>query len=178
MKLLFKTTDMLKILGGLAILQASTIGKKGIIKTVKADIIPTVLPSSAPTEPCNLPAQDRIDRILQALEAVADGTLIRDSNTAQGQATDWLLENDEYKACPEDPKFLQRWVLAVIYFSTNGENWDQCAQFPSNVDDDCGFDEPFVGDERFLAAQNECQWAGISCINSCVTRIIFGVYSE
>jgi hypothetical protein len=38
----------------------------------------------------------------------------------------------------------------------------------------CGFEDPFVGDSRFLSADNECSWAGIACDpDMCVTEIEF-----
>lgn len=92
----------------------------------------------------------------------------------QGKAADWLINQDEYLICPDDPKVVQRFALAVIYFATNGDNWLQCS---ATGLDPCGFEDPFVGDSRFLSAENECDWAGISCDPlSCVNEIEFGEY--
>jgi hypothetical protein len=133
-------------------------------------------PSSAPTtSDCQMPEEDRIAGILARLDAIADPAKIRDNSTPQGLATTWLLEEDgEFRVCPQDDvcSFEQRWVLAVIYFSTGGPAWFQCSANPA-ADDDCGAEEPFVGDTRFLSDTSECNWAGISCVQGCVTEIEF-----
>lgn len=67
---------------------------------------------------------------------------------------------------------MQRWVLAVIYYSTNGDSWLKCSA-GGEASDLCGAEDPFVGKSRFLAPVSECQWAGISCIDGCVTEIEF-----
>jgi hypothetical protein len=104
------------------------------------------------------------------LDQVANPVLIRDNSTPQGLATTWMIERDD--VCPDAQKLVQRWVLAVIYFSTQGDAWFQCSNNPSSSDE-CGQEDPFVGSTRFLDASNECDWAGISCINGCVTEIEF-----
>jgi hypothetical protein len=144
-------------------------------------------PSAAPTEfgvnftmvPTICPGisnEDRIAQILAILDAVADPDAIRNNGTPQGLATTWLLEDDELQVCPVNVvscQLVQRWSLAVMYYSTGGESWFQCSA-NVNATDDCGAVEPFVGDTRFLSAGSECEWAGISCQNSCVTEMEFG----
>lgn len=133
----------------------------------------TPAPTSAPTFPgCGISEEDRIAGILAALDAVADPALIRDNAYPQGLATTWLIQQDGYGICPDDEKIVQRWVLAVIYYSTNGDDWFQCSANPEATDL-CGAEDPFVGDSRFLSAVNECLWNGISCIDGCVTEIEF-----
>jgi hypothetical protein len=90
-------------------------------------------------------------------------------------ATAWLIEEDSPRICPNDPKILQRWTMAVVYFSTGGDAWLQCSGNPSATDI-CGGEEPFLNAHRFLSGTSECAWAGISCINGCVTEIEFGKY--
>lgn len=85
----------------------------------------------------------------------------------------WLIEEDTLRVCPDNPKILQRFAMAVVYFSTGGDSWFQCSANPAAIDP-CGVEEPFVGAERFLAPTSECAWAGISCLSGCVTEIEFG----
>ena len=102
-----------------------------------------------------------------------DPAVIQQDLTAQGMATDWLIYNDTRKVCPDDDKLVQRWVMAVVYFSTGGQKWVQCS-----ADDEmlCGNSEPFFQQQPFLSESNECQWAGISCnANACITEIEFGM---
>jgi hypothetical protein len=144
-------------------------------------------PSAAPTEfgvnfttvPTICPGisnEDRVAQILAILDAVADPDAIRNNGTPQGLATTWLLEDDELQVCPVNVvscQLVQRWSLAVMYYSTGGEAWFQCSA-NVNATDDCGAQEPFVDDTRFLSAGSECEWAGISCQNACVTEVEFG----
>jgi hypothetical protein len=87
-------------------------------------------------------------------------------------ATEWILNEDEAVICPDNDKFLQRWVLAVIYYSTGGDEWIQCSANPdANVT--CGSLEPHLGESAFLSSGSECEWAGITCVDGCVTEIEF-----
>jgi hypothetical protein len=133
---------------------------------------PTVssAPSMLPTlEVCQVTPEQRIIGILAILDQVADSQLIRDPTTPQGQATEWILNDDELN-CPTDPKLIQRWALAVFYFSTEGDDWELCSDNPVSP---CNV-PPFVDDSAFLSEVNECEWAGIRCnTNGCVTDIEF-----
>lgn len=121
---------------------------------------------------------ERIEQILAILDSVANPDEIRDNSLPQGLATTWLLEQDAFQVCPsiETCEMIQRWSLAVIYYSTGGNGWFQCASDSdgNNPTDNCGSEVPFENDERFLSNNNECTWAGISCINGCVSEIEFG----
>ena len=119
--------------------------------------------------------EERVRQIFARLDAVANPNEIRDIATPQGKATTWFIEQDEFNACPNDGcEFIQRWALAVIYFSTNGDGWFECSGNPLATDP-CGTVRPFRGKERFLSSDTECDWAGITCnIEGCVTKIEFG----
>lgn len=117
-------------------------------------------------------SEQRSEIILEILDGVADPSLIRNVNTPQSMATDWIINQDARQLCPNNPKLVQRWVVAVIYFSTGGNEWLKCGALGM---DPCGFENPFVDKKRFLSEFNECQWSGISCnSDSCVTEIEFG----
>lgn len=136
---------------------------------------PTAAPTTSPTfAHCGMAETDRIVEILAILDSVADPDLIRNNAHPQGLATTWLIEEDLRHVCPDTDScgLIQRWTLAVIYFSTNGDGWFQCSSNPAATDL-CGAEEPFVGETRFLSEEHECEWAGISCIDLCVTEIEF-----
>ena len=57
------------------------------------------------------------------------------ADSSQGKALDWLL-NDGTNACDGGSKMMQRYVLAVFYFSTMGESWDMSTGWLSS-DDPC-----------------------------------------
>jgi hypothetical protein len=110
------------------------------------------------------------------LDEVSNPVLIRDPAEPQGQATTWLIEEDSLLLCPDDLDILQRWSLAVTYFSTGGDAWFQCSANPLAMDN-CGTVGSFLNDERFLSGTSECFWATILCENGRVTEIDFGKYS-
>ena len=114
--------------------------------------------------------EQRSEDIRANILTVSEEALLDDPLTPQGQALAWLIEDDDRLLCPPDD-LIQRWVMAVIYFSTEGDNWDQCSDAGIDL---CGSQDPFLTKRRFLSSFNECQWAGISCnINSKVTEIEF-----
>ena len=143
---------------------------------------PSLVPSATPTLPvptsqptteaCGIPEQERIAGILAALDSIADPDRIRNNSFPQGLATTWLIEADGKQVCPGNRKLIQRWTLAVIYFSTNGNSWFQCSDNQAATDI-CGAEDPFVGKTRFLSENHECTWAGVSCIDGCVTELEF-----
>ncbi|KAL7577641.1 hypothetical protein ACA910_015158 [Epithemia clementina (nom. ined.)] len=132
---------------------------------------PSDTPSSLPTtEFCKIPGDVRIAQIYNILDAVADPVQIRNESDPRGLATEWLLSEISLFACPDNPKLVQRWALAVMYFSTGGNSWTQCSANASATDN-CGNQVPFVNSTRFLSSGSECDWAGISCIDDCVTEV-------
>ena len=134
------------------------------------DIVPTL----APTElgPCQMPTLSRSMDIFEILQNITNVEMLTNLSTPQGKAFEWLINEDGAFLCPDAPKLIQRYVLAVIYYSTGGDQWNQCSK--SSVD--CGNNAPFVNKTSFLSSENECTWAGISCSESlCVTQIEFGM---
>jgi hypothetical protein len=104
--------------------------------------------------------------ILAILGTVSSAFLLQDSSTPQGQAAEWILERDDFGVCPDAPKIIQRWALAVFYYSTNGDDWDSC------------FEDDATCVDAFLSPFDECEWFGITCVTTdegldCVERIIF-----
>lgn len=148
-----------------------------IIISTEPSYLPTKSPIPQTPESLNCPGiteQERIDQIYDILGTVSTQSKLRNRNIPQGLATRWIIDNDNYKLCPNDTKFIQRWTLAVMYYSTGGDNWLQCSDPKINSTDNCGTEIPFVGDKRFLSSVNECEWAGISCIDDYVTEIEYG----
>jgi len=131
----------------------------------------SVFPSSSPTvEDCLITAEERTAQIYKSLDTVGDPTLIRDLDTPQGLAADWLINKDFRKVCPGE-KVVQRWIIALFYYATNGDSWLQCSTAGSDL---CGSVFPFEFKRRFLSDFSECDWSGIKCnTDNCVTEIEF-----
>ena len=145
-----------------------------IVPSVEPSLAPTksVIPSSVPTlEDCLITEKERIDQIYELLDAVGNPESIRDLSTPQGLAADWLIRQDFRKVCPVETIIVQRWVIAVFYYSTNGDSWVQCSTAGSDL---CGSIYPFEFKRRFLSESSECDWGGITCnTDDRVTEIEF-----
>ena len=81
--------------------------------------------------------------------------------TPQYRAFRWLVDYDGMQLCPglDAIQFiLQRYILAVLYFSSGGDLWTRCSNGTA------GSSCPQGG--RFLGSNSECLWFGISCTST------------
>ena len=89
---------------------------------------------------------------------------LEDSNSAAHHAAIWIAQQDALQyAIPSHPsdsstRFLQRYVLAVLYFTTAGTPWENNPGFLSDTDE-CGWSEAFDVEE-YLAPEISM---GVSC---------------
>ena len=83
--------------------------------------------------------------------------------TPQNLAANWLIDDDAFLVCPGDEKLMQRYVMALFYYSTEGSSWSSCGQVGA------------CSETNFLSAVHECEWAGTTCNSDlCITEIMFG----
>jgi hypothetical protein len=82
---------------------------------------------------------------------VTKENVLRDLATPQHQALDWVVTHDPmHLRVPNDIRsaegqtFVQRYVLALLYFSLNGANWKQSSKFVTQ-EHECSWSEPFDG---------------------------------
>ena len=75
-----------------------------------------------------------------------------ESGTPQNQALDWIARDDSANRSPFDSRFVQRYVLAVFYFSTGGGQWLDCVE-----------GEQCDRGNYWLSGDDECTWSGIVC---------------
>lgn len=71
-----------------------------------------------------------------------------DPATADHDAFDWLENIDNVSALniENNPtRIVQRYILALLYYATDGTNWDANAQ------------------DKWLSSDSECDWAGVTC---------------
>jgi hypothetical protein len=93
--------------------------------------------------------------------------MLDDLESNQAKALQWIIYTDALQVCPEDSNVLQRYILAILYFSTNGDAWNECTQARETI----------CTGEPFLSGTNECQWGGISCDSQGqVTKINIGTF--
>ena len=121
----------------------------------------TSSPTASPTEPPSKkpsPQSSTVDAaihdLLQMINAVSPDSLnsINDTSAPQYQAFEWTINDPEYMAYSVD-QVLQRWAMAVIYFSLGGEGWsmpprrlakNESSSVATQVD--------------WLSYSNECLW--------------------
>ena len=112
--------------------------------------------------------EEREAAIMDLLREVSNPDALTTPNTPQNNAANWIIYEDfDFFICPDDPKLIQRYVMAIFYFSTGGEGWKECST--SLINNEC------PEGHNFLSGVSECQWGGVSCNNhGCMTNITFG----
>jgi len=82
-------------------------------------------------------------KALNMITKFEDLIILEDRKTPQNKAICWLLNEivDEIV----DSSIIQRYILAVIYYSTNGTQWEN--------------------NSEWMTEKNECEWYGIDCKN-------------
>ena len=120
-------------------------------------------PTMSPTPNCNLRPEKRNKEILNRLSSVSSKDDLRDFTTPQGMAYEFITEDDRAQLCPDDDNLTQRYIAAVLYYSTEGDGWAECFE----GDRDCGKGiSKYGGKEAFLSEDSECEWAGLACNRS------------
>lgn len=129
---------------------------------------PTESPSSAPSgAPSFAPTSSRFADILDYVSQFSSpDSLIRENVTSpQYLAADWVANIDEVQAPLESAQLTQRYLLAVFYFSTGGDKWEECNRYQS-----CSVGFPWLA-----GTQSECLWDGVRCsANQVVEKILIG----
>lgn len=78
-------------------------------------------------------------------------------------------------------RIMQRYALAMLYFSFQGYGWDNCSSDRNLINSDssgeCVNDN---GQElvRFLESAHECEWFGVTCSSNATDRTGVDVYSS
>lgn len=122
--------------------------------------------------------------------AVGDG--VYDENTYLERAANWIMFEDPLALNSSDPTVVQRYLLAVFYFSTTdnlSQEWGSCNAPMSTDTANCSFQLLFrqegdtltfqdVPSMRWLSGESECIWAGVTCDQGHVVGIELGKFKE
>lgn len=100
-----------------------------------------IFPYSNEITNCGISAEKRTQDLASIITSVSGDQILNDTESPQFKAASWLIQEDI--VCPSDEFVIQRYIMAVFYFSTNGDNWNNIYNFLSN--------------------DNECNWYGIEC---------------
>lgn len=140
------------------------------LPTAVATFNPSDSPSDYPTTTPSIPSDytdslrhssscgktssyDRRKDMFQQISSLSGIESFDDPQHPVFMASSWISDEDKLQVCPNDPNFQQRYILALLYFYTSGDNWTRCTR---NTTTPCL-------DERFLSGSHECDWGGISC---------------
>ena len=106
------------------------------------------------------------------LSSVSEPEDIVDRSSTQNRAFNWLIFDDPAQVCPDEIlNVTQRYVLALLYYSTNGNDWSACNSADANVVAPCG---DAGGRTRFLDEANVCLWFLNDCNGDTLTSIRLG----
>jgi hypothetical protein len=123
---------------------------------------PTQPPGTAPPTPalvCNPPISEleREQQLFDIVSTVSNPLALLNPETPQFNAFFWLLNVDDAQVCPENElDVIQRYVAALIYEITNGNQWNQCSALNIPNPSPCS-------SVRWLSAGSVCTWFGVSC---------------
>lgn len=162
---------------------------KGSISMPYKPTAPKPSPPSPPTplDCCNLPSGEREKQLLELYSTVSSKKDIETKDTPQNKAFNWILKEDKYCVCPSDTgcEPVQRYVMAVYYYSTKGEDWANCGALSATCDPNGVVNKGsntslcYSGAaERWLSEDPSCKWCGNNCDDAlnpdCITQINLG----
>jgi len=81
--------------------------------------------------------------------------------TPQFMAADWIVNEDLRMLSTKDPNLVQRYVLAILYFSTKGDKWWSTKFYRDRH-----------GNSTFINEEHECTWYGIECNDDDLVTIV------
>ena len=153
------------------------------------DAFQTTPAPTAPSFPCDLPPEERAAQLTNIIAEVSAEADLNTAPSPQFLALNWLLNEDLDQLCPssiteEREAIIQRYVLALFYYSTNGNDpvsnptWTECTA-PSSFEtasisaanDACTlttanstqiFPDDLRGSNAWLTPGSECEWGAVS----------------
>lgn len=117
--------------------------------TLATTVTPNSTITASPTRPATTAPQDLID--LLSSVSLDGGTALLTPSTPQNSALNWLAGNTNLGTYTNEKK-IQRFVLATLYYSTNGDAWHNNTGWLTDLDECTGwsnnaYDEPFCSSD-------------------------------
>ena len=104
-----------------------------------------------------LPWENANPNIEHTLKSISGNAVFDDGNTPQYSAASWMIDQNYSNVTLV---IAQRYVLATLYYSTNGEKWGVCSATENNTVPCSGAQYPY------LSEMSECLWYGSTCNNA------------
>ena len=122
--------------------------------------------TSTPSPTASPTSSRRVQNKAVLEENVSQASALDDISSAEYKAFHWISEEDKSGVQSTDQNFLQRYVLAELFYATSGENWGTDC-YPN--------DARACNEVDFLDVANECKWHGVICDDSgAVTELHVG----
>ena len=128
--------------------------------------VPSATPSQAPTS--------FEDALFQIASDIADPNDILQDGTPANLAYNWVLNVDAREnTAADEQELINRFTLALFYYASNGDNWNECTPFP--LETSCP-----AGENRFLTPNPACSWFGITCgsVGDLVDDIVYIEFTD
>jgi len=85
----------------------------------------------------------RTSVISEKVQLVSRSSLIQNASTPQAKALNWILTEDQKQIGAHDLGLIERYIAAVLYFSTDGDAWNK--------------------NDGWLSEKDTCMWTGLTC---------------
>ena len=133
------------------------------------------MPTTFNNAKCGISNAERRDAIKNTISSFSDLSKINQNGSPQKKALNWLLQKDGFSVCPDQTlHVVQRYILAVVYFATDGDNWTKC----NRGDNNCfGVDATGTRTdyESYLSSSDVCTWFGVGCSSGEeITEVVLG----
>jgi hypothetical protein len=110
-------------------------------------LLPTPPPTWYPTITANPTTQSVVDQFLTGLPAYSLELATGNASSPQAKALDWLQRDPRYNEYQSVHRLNQRYALAVLYYSTNGDSWQNSTGWLTD-ESECDWTQPyFTSDE-------------------------------
>jgi hypothetical protein len=129
---------------------------------------PSIAPSESPSSmPSMSPTSGGLSSLVKSLIPLSGSAAFTRRTTPQYLAAEWLAEQDAYNigSTTKNRKYVERYALAVLYFSLNGPNWRICNQKAAACT---------TRKNSWLSSTDQCTWYGLTCANGMVVEFSFG----
>jgi hypothetical protein len=114
----------------------------------------TWAPTSAPVTPT------RGQQVQELVLSATSDQVLSNQKSPQYRAYEWILNDDPRHVSGDDPDLLQRYILAILYFSVNN---------PTRAT------TTWINAHEWMSLQHECNWFGIDCEEEAVITLAAGV---
>lgn len=138
-----------------------------LFSSVEPSPVPEPLSTDVPkiTLYSNIPVAETLTTrpadIRTQLDTISDAATLVDNNSSQYKAYTWLLDEDPLKLQANSPSLKQRYVLVVLFFSSNGPDWTLRDPWIENfrADDHLALNQSL----HEIGLETECSWEGVDC---------------